>query len=481
MIALERYLRVLNRRHAPCVLAAMASALAVPTACFAQVVCAPEVKVAASDGTHGDFFSRRLDLSGDTAIVGAFAHDVAGASNQGEAYIFRFDGVTWNQEALLIAPDGAANDNFGIAVAIDGNTAVVGAIQHDGPAGADQGAAYVYERVGGVWVLDVELVVALPEAMGGDRFGNYVVIQNDTIMVSADGRDDLGEFSGAVYVYTRVAGVWSLKAKLLASDGAQFDNFGDVIALDGDTAVIGALFDDGTAGADQGSAYVFVRTGGVWAEQAKLTASVPAANDYFGIWADVKVDTIVVGSRINGAAGVDQGAVYVFNRTGVTWTQDQKLIPSDASGGDLFGDSVSLSGDTLLVGAWWDDELGLTNQGSVYVYSRVGGVFVERGKIVASDAMDGDQFGRVILVEGTRAIISADGDDDLGLNAGSAYFVDVTCTLCPSDLTGDNLVDGADLGLLLGNWGNPGVTDLNGDGTTDGADLVLLLGRWGAC
>ena len=153
--------------------------------------------------------------------------------------------------------------------------------------------------------------------------------------------------------------MWSEQQKLVASDGAASDCFGCSVSVSGDTAVVGADADDTAGGADAGSAYVFVRSGTVWSEQQKLLASDGAADDCFGQSVSVSGDTVVVGaSGDDTAGGVDAGSAYVFVRSGTVWSEQQKLLASDGAAGDGFGYSVSVSGDTVVVGALWDDTAG---------------------------------------------------------------------------------------------------------------------------
>ena len=161
-----------------------------------------------------------------------------------------------------------------------------------------------------------------------------------------------GVDQGSAYVFVRSGGVWSQQQKLLASDAAAGDLFGVSVAISGETVVVGAPFDDGAAGFDQGSAYVFVRSGGVWSQQQKLEASDAAAGDMFGSSVAISGETVVVGAPLDdGAAGTDQGSAYVFVRSGGVWSQQQKLEASDAAAVDCFGFSVAISGETVVVGA----------------------------------------------------------------------------------------------------------------------------------
>ncbi len=199
-----------------------------------------------------------------------------------------------------------------------------------------------------------------------DRFGVSVAVDGDTAVIGAYGNDDAGPESGSAYVFVRNGTTWSEQAKLTASDAATYDRFGDSVAADGDTAVIGAPLDDDAA-PESGSAYVFVRNGTTWNEQAKLTASDAATSDVFGESVAVDGDTAAIGSPLDDDAGFDSGSAYVFVRSGTTWNEQAKLTASDAAAYDVFGKSVAVGGDTAVVGARLNDDAG-TNSGSAYVY-----------------------------------------------------------------------------------------------------------------
>jgi len=258
--------------------------------------------------------------------------------------------------------------------------------------------------------LTEQKITALDAALG-DRFGISVAVSGDTAVVGAEGDDDGGGNSGSVYVFTRSGNTWSQQAKLTASDAAAADFFGNSVAVSGDTIIVGALRDE-DAGIESGSAYVFTRSGTTWTEQQKLTASDAAAFDFFGNSVAVSGDTIIVG-----AIADDSGSAYVFTRSGTTWTEQQKLTASDAAGGDEFGASVAVSGDTAVVGANADADAG-TDSGSAYVFTRSGTTWTEQQKLTASDAASGDFFGASVAVLGDTAVVGASGDDGL---SGSAY------------------------------------------------------------
>jgi hypothetical protein len=176
-------------------------------------------------------------------------------------------------------------------------------------------------------------------------------------------------------------------ATLAASDAAPSDLFGVSVSLSGDTVVVGAFVDDDAGAADTGSAYVFVREGTAWTEQAKLAASDAAAGDEFGTSVSLSGETALVGAFVDDhAGGADAGSAYVFVRTGTTWTEQAKLVAPDAASEDHFGYAVSLSGETAIVGARFD------GAGSAYVFVRNGTAWTAQAKLVASDAAASDEF-----------------------------------------------------------------------------------------
>ena len=224
-------------------------------------------KLLASDGTAAELFGYSVAISGDTAAIGAF-HDNDNGDDSGSAYIFRFNGSSWVQEAKLLASDGADDDWFGYSVAISGDTAVVGAYGDDDN-GNLSGSAYIFRFNGSSWVQEAKLLAS--DGAEGDWFGFSVAISGDTAVVGAYGDDDNGDLSGSAYIFRFDGSSWIQEAKLLASDGAMGDYLGLAVAISGDTAAIGAYHDDDN-GDDSGSAYIFRFNGSSWVQEAKLLA-----------------------------------------------------------------------------------------------------------------------------------------------------------------------------------------------------------------
>ena len=224
-----------------------------------------------------------------------------------------------------------------------------------------------------------------------DGFGISVSLSGRVALVGADWHDDAGTNSGSAYVYRYNGTNWTEETKLLASDAAALDQFGHAVAVSGDVAVVGAWGDD-DAGGLSGSAYVYRYDGGTWLEEAKLTASNGAAEDYFGWSVSVCGDLVVVGAWANDEAGLESGSAYVYRHNGTTWLEEATLTASDAEEVAVFGWSVSVSADVVLVGAMWTADAG-NSSGSAYVFRYDGGSWVEEVKLTASDAEELDWFG----------------------------------------------------------------------------------------
>lgn len=382
-----------------------------------------QTQLTAGDGAASDNFGVSVSLDGDTALVGSYADDVGANVNQGSVYVFTRVGGVWTQQARLIAVDGAADDLFGFSVALSGDTALVGAYRHNVGANADQGSAYVFKRVGTAWTQQQQLTAA--DGAAGDFFGDSVALSGNTALVGADGHDIGANVNqGAAYVFGRTGGIWTAQQKLTAGDGADGDNFGVSVALRGDTALVGADADDVGANASQGSAYVFSRVGGVWNESAQLISGDGAPFDLFGVSVALSGNTALVGAAGDDlGANVDQGSAYVFTESGGAWAEQAKLTAIDGAASDFFGISVALRGNKALVGAAFYDLGAKANQGSAYVFRRVNGVWTYRRQLTAANGAAFDNFGTSVAL-GPRTSLVGANRHDVGANAdqGAAYL-----------------------------------------------------------
>ena len=356
-------------------------------------------------------------------------HTDAGG-NAGSAYVFTKVSGVWSQVAKLTASDGDTSDEFGYSVAVSGETVVVGAhlddhTDGDGDTDDDEGAAYVFTKPFTGWA-DMTQTAKLTAfgAEASDEFGISVAVDGNTVLVGAH-QYESGK--GAAYVFTKPYTGWADSnetAKFIASDAAANDEFGISVTLDGDTAVIGAYrddhTDDGNTIGNAGSAYVFTKVSGVWSQKAKLIAVDGAVNDEFGISVAVNGDTVVVGARQNDTSS---GAAYLFTEVSGVWKHVAKLTADDGAANDEFGISVAVDGDTIVVGAHQDDDNGDLS-GSAYVFTRdSAGGWRQRDKLTASAGEAGDRYGYSVGVSGDAIVVGAYSDDRNEANTGAVYFL----------------------------------------------------------
>jgi len=297
-------------------------------------------------------------------------------------------------------------------------------------------------------VLDCKLTASDGDASA--FFGEAVSISGTCCIVGAPGGGDDVRACGAVYVFERQGDVWTEKTKLLAADGAADDRFGYSVSLSGQDCVVGAPWDDNGV-ANGGSVYIFTRDhpgGDTWQQQAKLVASDAETYDLFGSSVSISGDYALVGSPNDDENGQISGSAYLFVRNGLTWMYRKKLTPIGGETLDQFGWSVCISGDRAIVGApeFAPDEISAP--GSAYVFQDTGDDWVERTGLRADDEKPTNWFGLSVCVSGNYAIIGAWGDSD---KRGAAYVY--RCAVCPSaDLDGDCLVDFSDLAIMAGQW-----------------------------
>ena len=387
-----------------------------------------------------DAFGHAVDVSGDTFITSHTSYE----GNRGGIHIFKREKDEWESQAIIKSPDAAVRDWFGWAVAIDSDTAVVGAYE-DGGKGKDQGggitdgpgAVSIFVRTGKDWAEQAKLKAKDKEL--SDRFGYSVDIDGDTVIIGSPHDDDAGENSGSVYIFERAGDTWKETFKIVASDAAAGDKFGWNVGLERDIAVVGAYFDD-DAGSKSGSAYIFVRNAdGTWTEQAKLTADDAAKGDQFGVSVDISVVAlnayVIAGAHFKKGVGSRSGAAYVFVGSNGTWAQQAKLIPGDNQKGDQFGAAVAIDVNRVLVGAPKVDGKQIADSGAAYSFLRVGTDWIEQGRVeaknVKADEVDalniGDNFGNAVAISnrGELAIVGARWDNtEGGEDDGSVYVYD---------------------------------------------------------
>lgn len=432
----------------------------------------------ASNAGADDFFGWSVAISGETAVVGAKLEDGNGsggegndaAPNAGAAYVFVRSGSNWSQQAYLKASNVGAGDQFGVSVAISGETIVVGAYQEASSATGGEGdnsataagAAYVFVRSGSNWSQQAYLKAS--NAGAGDQFGYAVAISGETIVVGAHHEDsnatggegdNSATNAGAAYVFVRSGNAWSQQAYLKASNTEGGDQFGISVGISGDTVVVGAWGEDGSAtggesnnsATNAGAAYIFTRSGSAWSQQARLKASNAEANDFFGEAVAISGETVVVGAwgEDSSATGgesdnsaSESGAAYAFTRNGSVWSQQARLKASNAEANDQVGYAVAISGETVVLGAAGEDSSAMGSEGdnsvsaagAAYVFTRNGSDWSQLARLKASNAGAGDEFGYAVGISGGTVVVGARWEDSNGsggegnnsaLSAGAAY------------------------------------------------------------
>ena len=471
------------------VLAVMASARAASPDHVAGDADWIEQKVFDSAGAGYDHFGTGVAISGTTAFIAAPEVTIDGHSSQGRVYVYdqAADG-TWTQTQMLTASDGAEFNEFGWAIALSGDTAVISAINAKIGDNISQGAAYVFKRADdGTWSETQKLVASDGHAV--DWFGNAVALSDDTIVVAAYGSHYNDQaMRGEVYVFADVGGTWTETQQLVASDGASGDQLGLSVAISGSTVLAsapGARIDDRYA---QGAVYAFANVGGVWSETQKLVADDGVESDQLGTSIAIDGDTALIGAMWYHGG---HGAVYVFNRAGDTWSQAQRLGASDGVDGidgiglpdsDNFGMTIALHGGTALVGA---DNITVGDnqgQGVVYQFQNTGGSWTGSHTFDASDGVALDYFGSAVAFDGANVLIGAFGytPDFDHYQQGSAYFFRHVVTGIPAseraaliDLY--NSTNGAGWWDMTGWIGEPG-TECSWTGVTCDDSGTTVIG-----
>ena len=311
----------------------------------------------------------------------------------------------------------ATRDDFGWSVSLDGDRALVGVVRGAG-VGPNTGSAYVFIRDGVGWAL--EAVLAADDGQGTDAFGASVSLSGDRALVGASSEDAFGRTgNGAAYVFVRSGTTWSQEAKLASGNPENSGAFGTSVSLSGDRALIGAPIET-TVGPLAGRAYVFVRSGSSWSLETTLLPLSPSSQDWFGVAVSLDGDRALVGAFLNSDAGQGSGAAYFFERGSGGWAEVGQVTASDANGSGWFGHAVSLDGDRALIGATQDSENGVRT-GSAYVFRWTGADWDEEAHLVAPDGADLDQFGHSVALDGDLALVGAPWDDDRGTESGAVY------------------------------------------------------------
>jgi FG-GAP repeat/PEP-CTERM motif len=389
-------------------------------------------KLVASDGEAEDFYGSDVAISGNTAIIGAPGDDDKGApflDGSGAAYVYTLgnDGSISAPATKLTASDGAAGDQFGQSVGVSGVLAIVGAYGDDDK-GASSGSAYIFENDGSDWSQITKLTAS--DGGSGDVFGASAAISGSTAIVGAYSDDDHGAESGSAYIFENDGSGWAQVAKLTALDGAASDYFGRSVSISGSIAIVGSHYDDDNGDAS-GSAYIFENDGSGWAQVAKLTAPDGTASDYFGESVAISGNTAIVGAYGDDDKGDGSGSAYIFEDDGSGWGYVAKLTADDGAATDYFGNSVAISGSTAVLGASGDDSIS----GSAYIFEDSGSGWVQVAKVAAHDPLSGAYFGSPVSLSDNTALIGAIGYDDNGQSSGAAYIFNATSEPVPEPMS----------------------------------------------
>ncbi|MDY7108428.1 MAG: FG-GAP repeat protein, partial [Planctomycetota bacterium] len=342
------------------------------------------------------------------AMMGTMTGRLAACASAAACALALTAGGAWGQcQAFKAEPDVQyPADYFGYC-AISGDTAIIGAYGDDS-GGSSAGAAYVFVRDGWWWFETQQLLAS--DGQMYDNFGKAVAMSADVAIIGAPEDADLAEEAGSAYIFLRQRGVWIERIKLLASDGGYEQFFGDAVDIDEDIAVVGAPDYSGFDGAT-GSAYVFRDDGEGWYEDFKFEPFDGESDDYFGFRVAVSGPVVVVGAPWHDAMGDDNGAVYVYRCHGGTiWALDAKLLPPENHPNSNFGNSVAVDGDVILVGR----PAGGTPSGAAYVYRYDGADWVEETILVPPEEGD-SRFGWAVAVDDDLAVVGArygDGAED---------------------------------------------------------------------
>ncbi len=361
-------------------------------------VITEQAKLRPSDGVVANLFGRAVAISDNTALVGASSDSNEQGDYVGAAYVFERNGETWTQQTKIL-PSNSGGASFGYTVALEGNVAIV-----YGGAGL-----YVFERSGDVWA-EQQMLVPPDLAVA---YGSTLAIAGDRMLVGAYADSNQAEAAGAAYMYVRINGVWTLEQQLLANDGGPFRNFGCSVALTNDTALVGAT-SFGQMPQMPGAAYVFVRQGQTWTQQAKLSVDATVPSDMFGERVALSGNTALISAAYEDDDRPDIGAAYVFVRNGGAWTLEQKIIPgANAGGGNFYlGRSITLEGDTALLSA---------NDGQVHRFQRSGSQWTEGKPLAQSlanyEPQSTNLFGDSISFSKNTALVGAPTPQGIG----SAY------------------------------------------------------------
>lgn len=386
----------------------------------------------AFEGMADDAYGAAIAISGNTVAVGAPDRDDIGA-NSGAVYIYVNDSGTWTLEQKLIAKDGSTNDNFGFSLALEGNRLLIGS-RRGGAGGAPQsGAVYIYERSGKVWTRTKKLDPANTGVE--DFFGYAVALYQDYALVGAPQVDNAGAKTGSAFLYQYNGTDWVQLKQFIPATGTANDFYGAAVALlpptgaFSVTALVAAWDDEQSPGEDDGAVYAYVNpdpnNGQPWGLQAKLVASDQMPGDTFGFALSAAGQRAYISAPFRSDTCAYSGAVYVFNRHSGVWCEEAIITPYDKNAGQFFGYSVAGLKDTVAIGSAYDDDGG-DYSGSAYVYGYKDANWDPQLKFVPDPTAAQQFVGFSIAIDGDKVATGALGDTTNNIPSGSAYVFSAT-------------------------------------------------------
>jgi hypothetical protein len=396
-------------------------------------------RLAASDGAGDDFFGFSVAIAGDTIVVGAKEDDIGTHEDQGSAYVFVRPAGGWRvgtQAAKLVAGDGAANDQFGISVAISGDDVFVGSWNDDNVGFGGPGSVYVFTKPAGGWAGELSQTARLvaSDRLDGDLLGASVAVSGGVLVAGAPFDDNTFGAQGSAYVFIRPPGGWqnaTEAAKLVASDPGDQDRLGSAVAISGDTIVLGAYTADVGAATQQGAVYVFESAAwfGTMTQTAKLTSADGLGSDAFGYAVAVDGDTVVSGAILHATKGIGRGAAYVFEKPASGWVSTgaftARLTVAEGTHTDRLGESVAIVGNVIVAGARFGPGPNHPDQGAAYVFVKPASGWATttqyREKLVAADGVASDSFGAAVARSGNTTVVGAFSHTLAGPLQGQAY------------------------------------------------------------
>ena len=378
-----------------------------------------QTKLLAADAAQYNYFGLSVAFRGDTAIVGAYGKSDL-VRNAGAAYAFTRNAGSWTQQARLGISSPLIDAYLGATVATNGSYTAAGA-PYASVGAQNDGVVYLFSNA--TWQQQTILLPNDPDSLS--QFGNALAINDNTLFVGAPMHDSFGVNAGAVYVFTFDGVSWVQQQKLIGVDTAPGDRFGSALALnDGWLAVSAPLHS--SPGSPGGAVYLFEFDGVSWVQRYKVGAPDTIAGDRFGSAIALDDGWLAVGVPLHRFVGSASGAVYLFEFNGTAWVQRQKFVASDTAGSDQFGSALALENRRLVVGAPLHNSNGPAS-GAVYIFERATTTWIERAKLIGSDTNAGDRLGGSISIDGNTILVGAYGDTAAGPATGAAYvFVEVT-------------------------------------------------------